>query len=132
MLIRRQQMQAFQREAERLFVGDTAEHLRRHYPEHVSGIPEEVLKAMVRGGITRGRGHGLTFRSTLTAFISLMFVVAPNFDEQPSIHEVLTNPNLPSDSRLDLLTALTTDDDWREAAAIYDVDEWDLEEAEDE
>ncbi|HEV2763344.1 MAG TPA: hypothetical protein VGV38_10250 [Pyrinomonadaceae bacterium] len=131
MLIRPSQMRAFRREAERLFVDDTAAHLRQHYPEHVSGLHEEVLKAMVRGGIARGRGHGLTLRSTLTAFVALMFVVSPNFDEQPTIYEVLNNENLHPDSRLDVLTAMTTDEDWREAAAIYDVDEWVLEEGED-
>jgi hypothetical protein len=53
-----------------------------------------------------------------------MFIIAPNFDQQPGIHRVLTDASLPPDRRVDDLYARTTDADWEEAADHPDESVW--------
>jgi hypothetical protein len=79
---------------------------------------------MVRSGVARGRAHGLTWESSLTKFVALMFVIAPNFDRQPAAAAVLSDASLAPDERVDALIDRLSERDWRQARAAANAGAW--------
>ena len=134
--VREEQLLAFRAVADEDFVARTAEYLRAEHPEAavalpdgerpLSEMPDELLLGMVRRGIARARSYGLTWESSITAFVVLMFVVAPNFDAHPLIRRVLTDEKVAPDLRVDQLWEETTDENWEAAAAGYDAGAWEV------
>lgn len=137
MIIRPEQFEAFQRVADEAFAEQVVDHVLWEHAEElvqigettleVAEISDVVLREMVREAIRRARSYGLRWESTLTAFVALMFVIAPNFDEHPLIQRVLRNDREPPDSRIDLLMAEISDESWDAAKENYDPHAWKVE-----
>jgi hypothetical protein len=94
------------------------------YSSPLGEVPVEVLEEMIHNGIARARRYQVTWESTLTSFVSIMFVVAPNFDEHPLIRRVLNDNNISPDLRVDMLFERTEEENWDEAEAQYDPQTW--------
>lgn len=99
-------------------------HLREESPELIDRIPERGLREMVAGGLARARTHGLQSLGDLTAFVSIMFEIAPNFDEHPLIRHVLRSEQVPAEERLGRLFRPELNDAWEAAAQNYDPEAW--------
>jgi hypothetical protein len=136
LVIRKQQMEAFQPVAEAAFVRKVADYLRETHAEvkvrlpggdlTVRQIPDETLLEMAQNGIARARGYGITWKSTLKAFVVLMFVAAPNFDEHPLVSRVLQNDEFAPDSRIDRLWERISEHNWDAVKQNYDPAAWRL------
>lgn len=124
MKIRESNMEAFAGSAECDFIERVMTHLRENHTVLVAPLPDDVLREMVTNGVARGRSHGLTWESTLTAFVALMFEVAPNFDEHPKVRAGLEAPFLEPDERIQYLPDYVGDEAWREAEQNYDESAW--------
>ena len=132
--IRPEQLEVFQRIAEDAFVEDVIDYLVTKHadcvvqlPNKISTIreiPQPTLCKIVRNGIARAKTYHLNWQSNLITFVVLMFVAAPNFDEQPLIKQVLTSEKAEPDSRIDQLLEITTEENWEEARQNYDVSAW--------
>ena len=90
----------------------------------VAVLPEATLRKMVVGGLAKARSYGMTWRSTLISFVVIMFVAAPNFDENPKVRKTLNTPVLPMNLRIDLLWGKTTKEDWDQLEKAYDCEVW--------
>lgn len=119
--IRKEQFEAFEPKTDEEVVEFIAGHLREEIPEVVGDLPS--LPEMVRSGVARARGHGLRSLGDLTAFVSIMFEVAPTFDEQPELRRVLEDEGAPAGGRLDALFDEELEGAWEEAAR-YDGAAW--------
>jgi hypothetical protein len=138
--IREEQMQAFQREADVVFERRLAGEIRARQADTVvrlpgrtltvRELPEATLQEMVRDGIERARGYGMTFESSLAAFVVLMFVVAPNFDEHPVVQRRLSDEKVQADARVQGLAKEVPEADWEAARDSYDPGAWKLTEEE--
>jgi hypothetical protein len=106
------------------FVDRTMEYFKRHYLEHVYTLEDDELRRRVRHGIDKARGYGLTWESSLTIFVAHMLTINPKFDEQRAIHEVLVDPAIPGDERMEALLGLVEDEDWDEAEKQCDPEEY--------
>lgn len=124
MRIRPEQFDVFQPRADEQFVGRVVEHLRRAHPDVVGRLPAGVLCEMAQGGLARARRYGLTLESSITAFITLMFLVAPNFDEHPLIRHVLSDERLQPDERVAALRDRVSPGSWEKAERRYDPRAW--------
>jgi hypothetical protein len=132
--IRREQFEVFQPVAEAAFVRRVAEHLRDNHADAVVQFPNEVilvkqiaderLRRVAHDAITRARTYGLNWESAVTAFVVLMFVTAPNFDEHPLIQRILKDERVPANSRIDQLWERTTDENWEAVRKNYDPTAW--------
>lgn len=120
----RSQLDAMLQIDENSFVSFIIEHLGQESPELIDGISTETLREMVSNGLARGRSHGLRNSGDLTAFVSVMFEIAPNFDEQPAIRRALGDETIPIDERFDSIFERVPDTAWTEAARDYDPDAW--------
>ncbi|AKT38367.1 hypothetical protein [Chondromyces crocatus] len=94
-----------------------AEHLRTHHEDLVASLDGAELLRRVQIGVRRAAAHGITWDSTLAAYLVLMLRVAPNFDEHPIASEVLRADAIEPNLRVDALIASTDDEHWEEIAA---------------
>ncbi len=136
MLIRSEQMTAFQQSAEDNFVRRIAEHLLAEYPKTivtlpneksvVDELPEETLHSLIRNGIERARVHGLSFESSIAAFCTVMFEIAPNFDAHQLSQLFMQDEDTEPNARVDELLEHLTDKNWETIRSTYDAGAWQL------
>jgi hypothetical protein len=107
------------------FVEFLVAHVKEEHPGIETERDDETLREMVRGGIERAGSHELTTAEDVTAFVSIMFEIAPNFDEQPEIKAVLDDENTLPEQRLEKLWApIVPDEAWDRAEENYDETAW--------
>ncbi|WP_438030761.1 hypothetical protein [Sorangium sp. So ce233] len=102
------------------FVDRTVGHLRRFHGVATERLSDDELRFRVRHGLARGRGHGLTWESSLTVFVAHMIELCPAFDEHPAAARVLADASIPPDERVEALLAHLTEEEWEEAARMCD------------
>jgi hypothetical protein len=137
--VRHSQLKAFQPSAEAAFEHRVADYLRENHADgavklpadsgevkevEVKSLDDETLLKMIRTGIARARSYGMTWESSLTAFVVIMFVIAPNFDEHPLMTHILKDGSIEPDERIDRLWEHTTDSNWEAAKRDYNVAAW--------
>jgi hypothetical protein len=116
-----------QKMGEPAFVDRTVAFFRHNYLEHVYMLDDEELYRRVVHGIAKARSYRLTWESSITTFVAHMLTINPEFDKQRVIHRVLmgqTAESIPYNVRLSAMLGLVSDDDWEEAAALGDPDEY--------
>lgn len=92
------------------------DYLCEEQAESVAELPDDEIRRRAALGIERARSHGIEQPEPITAFVSLMFLVAPDFDAQPNIARVLSDRSLPAPQRMKQIFARTAEDDWESAA----------------
>jgi hypothetical protein len=122
--IREEQMDVFQQQAEINFVHYVAKQLRNNHAEAVKDVPKDKLYKRVEYGIQRAREYGLTWKNNLLTFVTLMFVIAPEFDRSPAFRRHLTAENVPPNDRMDVLLGEITEADWRNARQNPTLTKW--------
>jgi hypothetical protein len=122
--ISKDQMDRFLVHDEQAFIDFIAQHLREEIPELVDEFPADSLRSLIASGLARARGHEFVRPEDLTAFVSIMFEIAPNFDEQPEIRKVLRDQSIPTDQRMDALFKKVSPEAWEEADLNYDAEAW--------
>ena len=122
--IRKEQFEAFLPQNDQEITDFIIRHLSETSSELIDRILPDGLQEMVRNGIVRARGHGLRSLSNLTAFVSLMFEIAPNFDVHPAICRVLCDNTVPEEKRLDKLFENEMNDAWEQVAENYEPEAW--------
>lgn len=90
----------------------------------VAGYDDKELGSMVKVGIARARSRGLTRAEAIAAFVAVMFEVAPRFDEQPEINEVLKDERLSPEVRFFQIFDRVQDTAWIEAQKKYEDSFW--------
>lgn len=94
------------------------DHLCEEQPEIVADLRDSEIMSRVQLGMERARAHGLDTYGAIVAFVTLMFLVAPNFDEQKNILKALEDASLKPDERMKQIFAKTNESDWDEASEM--------------
>jgi hypothetical protein len=115
LIIDRGQLEASLLADEDRFIAFIIRHLQRECRDSVRDLDPVSLREMVSNGLVRARSHGLHKPMDLTAFISIMFEIGPNFDEQPDISRALRNPAIPADQRFGFMLGHVSEEAWEEA-----------------
>lgn len=134
LIISQQQLRVFQPLAEASLVRKIANHLATHHGTSIvrcsfgvftlAKTPNEVLERLIRSGIRSARRYGFSWESDLAAFVVLMFVVSPNFDDFPSVRQILLDQSMSPDSRLSELWDETSEEEWEQMKENYNPDGW--------
>ena len=124
MKIRPEHLEAFSPKDDEEIIDFIVLHLQDESPELIDRIPLDGLREMVANGMDRARSHGLSSLANLAGFVSVMFEIAPNFDEEPLIRQTLSDVDIPSDNRFEKLFERQFDKAWEAAANSYDSDAW--------
>jgi hypothetical protein len=99
-------------------------YLRLHHAEALDGLDDALLTRRVGVGLRRARRWGFDSMFGLGLFVALMFEVAPDFDADPQINALLSDPSRPLNDRLDALESTVTDARWQQLAADADAGAW--------
>jgi hypothetical protein len=126
--IRKKQIETFDKIAEDRFVDKLIAYLKDKQSVWVANSPDAELRQRVQWGINRARSHGLTWESSIMKFVSLMFRIAPNFDEYPPIAALLARTDIPANDLADRLFSDITTEQWEAATQRYDPAAWEFEE----
>ena len=125
LIIRQEQIDTLVMEDEEKFVDFLVRHVKEENPNLKEKYDDAALKKMARGGIERAKSHDFSTAEDITAFVAIMFRVAPNFDGQPEIKAVLDDKNTPPEERIDKLwSSHTSEEDWEEAKNNYNENAW--------
>src|SRR5262245_45845822 len=103
LVIRQEQIDTLIKGTDEEFVEFLVEHVKEEFPEKAAERDEETLRTMVKNGIERAESHNLRSAEDQTSFISIMFEIAPNFDEQPQIKTVLDDEQFAPADRIERL-----------------------------
>lgn len=91
-------------------------HLAEEHPDLIAELGDEEVARRAAAGIARAHAHGFVQPESVTAYVTLMFLVAPDFDSHPAIARALRLHGTEAD-RLRLLFERTREEDWDQAAA---------------
>ncbi|MDC0749145.1 hypothetical protein [Polyangium mundeleinium] len=114
--LRRGQQKAFEPLVEDALVEGIFVFLRQCPDPEVHRLDDAHLRAAIRAGVAQGRAFGLTWQSSLGAFVGLSLVVGPRFHEHPAVRAVLSDESIPQDERIRLLGERLSDEEWEAAA----------------
>ena len=134
MIIRSEQMAVFENTAQSDFVVTLKNYLRKSHGSIRVRLPvgsyalrdlsDRILTELVRRGIQRGRVYSLTWESSLAAFVTLMFLVAPNFHADRLIHRMLTDSAIPPNERVDRICQWIKEPYWKRMRGAYNPSAW--------
>ena len=124
LVIREEQIQSFIATSDEDIIKIAVETVRRANPDRVAGHSERLLRQMAGIGIERARSAGFSKVEDIVVFVTLMFEVSPQFNEQPSLAAVLTNNALEPGDRLKQIFEHVPDEAWIEAQDLYDEKIW--------
>lgn len=110
------------------FVAHALRSVAEAMPDELRGIPPHLAWSMAEVAIARARGQGLTTDKDILGFVHVMFEIAPNFDQEPTLRTVLSDTKLTPSQRWQALFAGTPEIDaaWERAAhpEFYDERAW--------
>lgn len=118
------QIQHFIASDENELVDVIAKSVRLANGTRVAGYDDDELRSMVKIGIGRARSRGLTRAESIAEFVAVMFEIAPRFDEQTEISDVLNDERFPPEVRFSQLFDRVTDAAWIDAQRKYDDSFW--------
>src|SRR4051812_44797049 len=102
--IRREQMQAFERDAQRRFVEKQVDALAELYPETCERLGTEGSRALALASFERAVELGCRTAAEQLRYVHLVFAVDGKLDERPWAPAILEWPNAIAE-RLDALEA---------------------------
>jgi hypothetical protein len=135
LIVRGEQMDVMRGVSEANFERRVAAHLRQSYPASVVRLPdggeftisellEETLDRLVRASIAKARAYEMRQESSISAFVALMFDVAPNFDEHRLCTVLLGDEEKPPDDRIDEILTVLTEKNYESIRKDYDPQAW--------
>jgi hypothetical protein len=92
-----------------------AAHLVEHHEPVVRHLSPSRLLDEVAGAIERAAVYGFEWQTSILAYVLLTFHVGPYFDCHPRISRILSDHDMPPDSRIEYLSSAITADEWQEA-----------------
>jgi hypothetical protein len=83
MKLRREQMQAFSRAADRSFEQRMFGHVNRHFPKRCAELGEADVREYIRHGMQRARSYDIVSERDICKYVDLMFVYGRDYDTNP-------------------------------------------------
>ena len=78
--VRREHMDAFDKDIARRFENRTVEHLNQYFPQECSKLGEDGVRDWIRHGVERAGRYGIVAERDVCRYIDIMFVYGRNFD----------------------------------------------------
>jgi hypothetical protein len=88
MIIRAEQMDAFENGAWLRFEDDLVAHGKEFSPRLSGVLGDEQLRVAIRLAMNRARGHGFTNRGPIRLYVEMAFLCGSAFDSDPQYSEV--------------------------------------------
>ncbi|MDH3494182.1 MAG: hypothetical protein OEM82_11575, partial [Acidobacteriota bacterium] len=99
MKIRTAQINEIEKAREQDFVKEVAHEIRTQHADECKDLDDEALRAKVEDGFKQAKSYGLKQKYSLSMFVQLQFLSAPDFDEYPTVRYILTHPSVEPDDK---------------------------------
>ena len=106
LIIRKEQMDVFEKYATSVFNNKMISHLRNAYPEQTSAISDEDLSVLVQGGSEKAEFYGIVEDSDVQHFLGYMVLYGADFDsdrDYPEVQEILNDFRMDGEEKIDLI-----------------------------
>lgn len=102
LVIRKEQMEIFKREAMRQFEKEMALHIKQYFLGMDVAFQEDILLTYIRYIISRAKSYGLSSERDLCKYLNLSMICGRDFDNNPHLSwmtKILSNSGItnPSD-----------------------------------
>jgi hypothetical protein len=84
MILRKEQLNAFDRRAESAFETSVRTHLHKFFPQTCARLGKTELDAVVNEGLERARHYGIASGPDIALFLDMMFLFGRQFDQDPA------------------------------------------------
>ncbi len=104
--IRKEQMEAFAKAAQRRFSFEAADYVKNKWPQKYEKASRDVLVEIVNQAIEKCKEYDITQKRHVLRYLKLMNTLGRNFDtwyEYPWAPEILNDPQLLSSEKLEEL-----------------------------
>lgn len=115
MIIREAQLEAMKPLADSVLYKNIYDHVRNDSELDITSLSEKELMSVIKKGVDKGRSYGLTWCSSLTAFVALTILISPNFDQYPPAQQILTDEKIEANERPVTLADELTEEQWKQA-----------------
>ncbi|MFZ4790700.1 MAG: hypothetical protein ACOYMW_07395 [Candidatus Competibacteraceae bacterium] len=85
LVIRKAQMEAFEKIAVRRFEDGLLDHLRTFFPDHTAVLGDQQLVRVIRYGLQRAQSRNVQTERGVYRYLALMFMLGSLFDEDPQL-----------------------------------------------
>lgn len=103
MIVRSEQLHAFQDSVNRSFQRRVATYLRKNLPEHTASVEDEELNNRIATWQSRAARYGVTTERAIAKWCFLAMATCETFDEQLELHEYLSQPTPDPATKIDTL-----------------------------
>ncbi len=103
MIIREEQMNTLDEEAQAKFHRRLIVFLREEIPDETAEFTDDALMERILQSEDRASTYGIITEQGISQFVLLTFMVGPDFDEVPEVNAYLTEPSNEPDERLNQL-----------------------------
>jgi hypothetical protein len=125
LVIRQEQLDALIKGTDDEWVETLVGQVSEEDPDISKKYDDDALRSMVRVAIKKAERYGFTAADDQASFVSTMFEVAPNFDEQEEIRAVLLEDDLKPSYRLEkLFSNAVPEEAWDKAEQNYNEEAW--------
>ncbi len=104
LVIRDDQIEAFDESMLRSFKNRMFSHLREACPEETSRMSDGELRALIQGGIDKAESYEIFEDNDLRRFLEYMLILNPDFDQDssfPEIQEILNHEEMDGTEKMD-------------------------------
>ena len=104
LVIRDDQIEAFDESMLRNFKNRMVSHLRTACPQETSDMSEEELRALIQGGIDKAESYEIFEDDDVRRFLEYMLILNPDFDQDssfPEIQEILNDEEMDGTEKMD-------------------------------
>lgn len=98
--------------------------VRREHAYVVEGLPGDLFDEIIANSLASARGYGLKAPADLATFLLLQFEIGPEFHRHPAIQEVLADPAIVPEGKLQTMYDRTPDAVWNDIASVLDRQTW--------
>jgi hypothetical protein len=86
MIIREEQIQAFESAGPARFETEMLDHLKKTYPRAVAGVDDGRINQLIARGAERARENGFQARGPVRMYIEFMTILGHEFDQDPLLY----------------------------------------------
>jgi hypothetical protein len=112
LVLRKDQLDAFDTEAAARFRAELASHLRTHFAERFRGLSDDDLNAYVSHGIKRAQAYGIGVERAIALFVHRMAEHGDDFDTDPRrpwVARILNDDRIPGDHKMNEILLIETE-----------------------
>jgi len=107
LVIRKKQIEALDRQSEKLFLDRMIDHLYEIFPDRCEELGSKAqIRDMARQGLIQARGYGIDTEQDVALYVDIMFGIGPDFPDGEDMawaRSILENEGLRGPAKMEFI-----------------------------